>query len=86
MTQLATFNAGDKRNSPYHHVFLPTDYSSSPTVSLYTPRTAKAFYKRFCGEWLVMCGGVVIFAYGAHLSFVRCALLISMKSSLYIML
>ena len=85
-TQIAIFKAGDKRKTLHQHLFLPKYYSGSPTVSLYTPWTAKAFYKRFYGEWLVICGGVVIFAYGAHLSFVRCALLISMKSSLYIML
>ena len=33
-TQIATFKAGDKRKTNHHHLFLPKDYSSSPTASL----------------------------------------------------
>ena len=38
-TQIATFKAGDKRKTLHQHLFLPKDYSGSPTVSLYTPST-----------------------------------------------
>ena len=38
-TQLATFKAGDKRKTIHQHLFLPKDFSGSPTVSLYTPWT-----------------------------------------------
>ena len=37
--QIATFKAGDKRKTTHQHLFLPKDYSGSPTVSLYTPWT-----------------------------------------------
>ena len=35
--QIATFKAGDKRKTTHQHLFLPKDYSSTPTVTLYTP-------------------------------------------------
>jgi len=35
--QIATFKSGDKRKTYHQHLFLPKDYSGSPTVSLYTP-------------------------------------------------
>ena len=35
-TQIATFKAGDKRQTIHQHVFLPKDYSGSPTTSIYT--------------------------------------------------
>jgi len=38
-TQIATFKAGDKRKTTHQHLFLPKDYSGSPTVTLYTPWT-----------------------------------------------
>ena len=37
--QIATFKAGDKRKTTHQHLFLPKDYSGSPTVSFYTPWT-----------------------------------------------
>ena len=37
--QVATFKAGDKRKTTHQHLFLPKDYSGSPTTSIYTPRT-----------------------------------------------
>ena len=37
--QIATFKAGDKRKSTHQHLFLPKDYSGTPTVTLYTPWT-----------------------------------------------
>jgi hypothetical protein len=38
-TQIATFKAGDKRKTTHQHLFLPKDYSGSPTNSIYTPWT-----------------------------------------------
>ena len=38
-TQIATFKAGNKRKTTHQHLFLPKDYSGSPTASLYTPWT-----------------------------------------------
>ena len=38
-TQLATFKAGAKRKTTHQHLFLPKDYSGSPTTSIYTPWT-----------------------------------------------
>ena len=35
-TQIATFKAGDKRKTIHQHLFLPKDYSGSPTTSVYT--------------------------------------------------
>ena len=37
--QLATFRAGDKRKTTHQHLFLPKDYSGSPTNSIYPPWT-----------------------------------------------
>ena len=34
-SQIATFKAGDKRNTIHQHLFLPKDYSDSPTTSIY---------------------------------------------------
>ena len=36
-SQIATFKAGAKRKTTHQHLFLPKDYSGSPTSSLYTP-------------------------------------------------
>ena len=44
--QLATFKAGDKRKTTHQHLFLPKDYSGSPTTSIYTEwskKEAKAY-------------------------------------------
>ena len=41
VTQIATFKAGDKRKTAHQHLFLPKDYSGSPTNSIYTPWTDK---------------------------------------------
>ena len=38
-TQIATFKAGSKRKTIHQHLFLPKDYSGSPTSSIYTPWT-----------------------------------------------
>jgi len=37
--QIASFKAGDKRKTTHQHLFLPKDYSGSPTATLYTPWT-----------------------------------------------
>ena len=37
--QIATFNAKVKRKTTHRHLYLPKDYSGSPTASLYTPWT-----------------------------------------------
>ena len=39
VAQIATFKAGDKRKTTHRHLFLPKDYSGSPTASVYTPWT-----------------------------------------------
>ena len=52
-TQIATFKAGDKRKTTHQHLFLPKDYSGSPTTSLYTPWTddeAEAYLTARWGE------------------------------------
>ena len=36
---IATFKAGNKRKTTHQHLFLPKDYSGSPTASIYTPWT-----------------------------------------------
>jgi hypothetical protein len=52
-TQIATFKAGDKRKTTHQHLFLPKDYSGSPTTSIYTPWTipeAEAYLTTGWGE------------------------------------
>ena len=36
-SQIATFKAGNERKTHHRHLYLPKDYSGSPTASLYTP-------------------------------------------------
>ena len=50
-TQIATFKAGDKRKTTHQHLFLPKDYSGSPTVSLYTPWTEAEVHDRLTAGW-----------------------------------
>jgi len=50
-TQIATFKAGDKRKTLHQHLFLPKDYSGSPTVSLYTPWTEAEVYDHLTAGW-----------------------------------
>ena len=38
-TQIATFKAKVKRSTTHLHLYLPKDYSGSPTTSTYTPWT-----------------------------------------------
>ena len=52
-TQIATFKAGDKRKTIHQHLFLPKDYSGSPTTSIYTPwskKEAEAYLTTGWGE------------------------------------
>ena len=52
-TQLATFKAGDKRKTTHQHLFLPKDYSGSPTTSIYTEwskKEAEAYLTTGWGE------------------------------------
>ena len=50
-TQIATFKAGDKRKTLHQHLFLPKDYSGSPTVSLYTPWTEAEVLSHLTAGW-----------------------------------
>ena len=50
-TQIATFKAGDKRKTLHQHLFLPKDYSGSPTVSLYTPWTEAEVLSHLSDGW-----------------------------------
>jgi len=43
--------AGDKRKTTHQHLFLPKDYSGSPTVSLYTPWTEAEVYDHLTAGW-----------------------------------
>ena len=52
-TQIATFKAGDKRKTTHQHLFLPKDYSGSPTASVYTEwskEEAEAYLTEGWGE------------------------------------
>ena len=49
--QIATFKAGEKRKTLHQHLFLPKDYSGSPTVSLYTPRMEAEVYDHLTAGW-----------------------------------
>ena len=44
--QIATFKAKVNRTSAHRHLFLPKDYSGSPTASIFTPRGLKQKYWR----------------------------------------
>ena len=50
-TQLATFKAGDKRKTTHQHLFLPKDYSGSPTTNLYTPWSKKEAEAYLTAGW-----------------------------------
>ena len=49
--QLATFKAGVKRKTTHHHLYLPQDYSGSPTASLYTPWTETEVLSHLATGW-----------------------------------
>ena len=50
-TQLSTFKAGDKRKTTHKHLFLPRDYSGSPSVSHYTPWTDVEALSHLTAGW-----------------------------------
>jgi hypothetical protein len=50
-TQIATFKAGAKRKTIHQHLYLPKDYSGSPTVSLYTPWTEAEVLSHLASGW-----------------------------------
>jgi hypothetical protein len=49
--QIATFKAGSKRKTIHHHLYLPKDYSGSPTGSLYTPWTEAEVLSHLATGW-----------------------------------
>ena len=52
-THVATFKAGDKRKTTNQHLFLPKDYSGSPTISIYTEWSEAEVYDHLsfgCGS------------------------------------
>jgi len=50
-TQIATFKAGAKRKTTHQHLFLPKDYSGSPTTSIYTPWTEAEVLSHLTSGW-----------------------------------
>jgi hypothetical protein len=50
-TQIATFKAGAKRKTIHQHLFLPKDYSGSPTTSIYTPWTDAEVLSHLATGW-----------------------------------
>jgi hypothetical protein len=50
-TQIATFKAGAKRKTLHHHLYLPKDYSGSPTASLYTTWTEAEVLAHLATGW-----------------------------------
>ena len=50
-TQIATFKAGNERKTPHRHLYLPKDYSGSPTTSLYTPWTEAEVLAHLATGW-----------------------------------
>ena len=49
--QIATFKAKAKRTKPHRHLYLPRDYSGSPTASLYTPWTEEEVLTHLATGW-----------------------------------
>ena len=49
--QLATFKAKTKRTTTHRHLYLPKDYSGSPTTSLYTPWTEAEVLTHLTAGW-----------------------------------
>ena len=50
-TQIATFKAGDKRKTTHQHLYLPKDYSGSPTTIIYTPWTKAEVLSHLATGW-----------------------------------
>ena len=51
IVQIATFKAGAKRKTTHQHLFLPKDYSGSPTASIYTPWTEAEVHSHLTTGW-----------------------------------
>jgi hypothetical protein len=49
--QIVTFKAGNERKTIHRHLFLPKDYSGSPTASLYTPWTKAEVHSHLATGW-----------------------------------
>ena len=49
--QIATFKAGNKRTKTHQHLYLPKNYSGSPTTSLYTPWTEAEVLSHLTTGW-----------------------------------
>ena len=49
--QIATFKAGNERKTTHRHLYLPKDYSGSPTASLYTPWTEAEVLSHLTAGW-----------------------------------
>ncbi|MDB4209510.1 hypothetical protein N9793_00865 [bacterium] len=50
-TQIAIFKAGNERKNTHRHLYLPKDYSGSPTTSLYTPWTEAEVLAHLTAGW-----------------------------------
>ena len=50
-TQIATFAAKVKRKTPHQHLYLPKNYSGSPTTSIYTPWTEAEVLTHLTAGW-----------------------------------
>ena len=48
---LNSLRTGIKRTSTHQHLFLPKDYSGSPTTSLYTPWTEAEVLSHLTAGW-----------------------------------
>jgi hypothetical protein len=49
--QIATFDVKVKRKTTHQHLYLPKDYSGSPTASLYTPWTEAEVLAHLTTGW-----------------------------------
>ena len=50
-TQIATFKAGNERKTSHRHLYLPKDYSGSPTTIIYTPWTEEEVLSHLALGW-----------------------------------
>ena len=50
-TQIATFKAGNKRKTSHLHLYLPKDYSGTPTASIYTPWSEEEVLSHLTSGW-----------------------------------
>jgi hypothetical protein len=49
--QIATFKAGKERTTTHRHLYLPKDYSGSPTTSIYTPWAEEEVLSHLATGW-----------------------------------